>query len=362
MDAVAAKVVALHIQFERHCKMTVEKAAEIGHILSDRKAALGYDNGWMEWCKTLVLPDGRTISHPTLLKYMKLYRATQRPEILTALNVNPDDQQNLPKSNSDQQKARRALPEIHQSSMRKIEKAVRRMDKEEKAAELTEQAQKTPLIESIIHGDSLEWLGKQKTGTVPCFLTDPPYGIGFKYGTKFVDPKNAIEYWKWFSPWWTEMQRVLMPGGIAIIWQAQGHLRHLWDWFGGDIQLVTNCFMIRDVRQYEAIVVWTKKGGKRLSPLKRHPTGWVGTFNHRTDDDEPHTRHIHPCAKPISTCREIVREFTFPGTLVVDPFCGQGSIPVACKIEGRKCIGIEQEEKWARVASQQVLDATPNKF
>lgn len=37
----------------------------------------------------------------------------------------------------------------------------------------------------------------------------------------------------------------------------------------------------------------------------------------------------HTCPKPLHDCREIVRRYTLEGALVVDCFCGVGSIPLA---------------------------------
>ncbi len=40
----------------------------------------------------------------------------------------------------------------------------------------------------------------------------------------------------------------------------------------------------------------------------------------------------------------IVRDYTRPGDLVVDPFAGGGTTALACAIEGRRCITSEMDE------------------
>jgi len=63
---------------------------------------------------------------------------------------------------------------------------------------------------------------------------------------------------------------------------------------------------------------------------------------------------LHPTQKPLEMMREIVRDFTDPGDLVVDPFAGVGTTVLACALEGRRCIGIEQKPAWADIARERV--------
>lgn len=46
-------------------------------------------------------------------------------------------------------------------------------------------------------------------------------------------------------------------------------------------------------------------------------------------------------AKPLGLMRAVVRDYTRPGDLVVDPFCGGGTTALACAMEGRRCITSE---------------------
>lgn len=41
--------------------------------------------------------------------------------------------------------------------------------------------------------------------------------------------------------------------------------------------------------------------------------------------------------------RAIVRDYTKPGDLVVDPFCGGGTTALACAYESRRCITSEMD-------------------
>lgn len=58
--------------------------------------------------------------------------------------------------------------------------------------------------------------------------------------------------------------------------------------------------------------------------------------------------------KPLSLMMEIVRDFTDPGDVILDPFAGSGTTGVACLRLGRRFIGIEREEKYAQVARERL--------
>lgn len=59
----------------------------------------------------------------------------------------------------------------------------------------------------------------------------------------------------------------------------------------------------------------------------------------------------HPTVKPISLCRYLAKLTKTPTCgIVLDPFCGSGSIGVAAILEGRQFIGIDQDADSVEVA------------
>lgn len=66
------------------------------------------------------------------------------------------------------------------------------------------------------------------------------------------------------------------------------------------------------------------------------------------DDDGEATRWgSHPNHKPFGVLEPLVRTWSHPGALVVDPFAGSGSIPAAALKLGRDVACIELEGDWA---------------
>lgn len=65
-------------------------------------------------------------------------------------------------------------------------------------------------------------------------------------------------------------------------------------------------------------------------------------------------KHSHPCPIPYELARRIILTTTQPGDLVVDPFCGSGTILAAAEALGRKWMGIEMSADYANLARKEI--------
>lgn len=79
-----------------------------------------------------------------------------------------------------------------------------------------------------------------------------------------------------------------------------------------------------------------------------------------------HTRvsgdeRVHNASKPIALVRQLVRNSTDVGELVLDLFLGGGSTLMACELEGRVCAGIEIDPGWVDVVVARWEKATGQK-
>lgn len=95
----------------------------------------------------------------------------------------------------------------------------------------------------------------------------------------------------------------------------------------------------------EAIVVAHPPGRKRWNGGGRHG---LWTFPIASGD------RVHTTEKPIELMLALVSDFTDPGELVLDAFCGSGTTGVACLRLGRRFIGIEKDAKYASVARERL--------
>ena len=73
-------------------------------------------------------------------------------------------------------------------------------------------------------------------------------------------------------------------------------------------------------------------------------------------------RPDHPCPKPLGLMVELVTLFTDEGETILDPFAGSGTTGVAAKLNGRKCILIEREEKYCEVAAKRLQETEPGRL
>jgi DNA modification methylase len=62
----------------------------------------------------------------------------------------------------------------------------------------------------------------------------------------------------------------------------------------------------------------------------------------------PVGKKIHPNEKPVELVQQMVEASSLAGQTVLDPFCGAGSVGVACRATGRRFVGIEIDPlHWA---------------
>jgi len=66
----------------------------------------------------------------------------------------------------------------------------------------------------------------------------------------------------------------------------------------------------------------------------------------------------HPTEKAVSVIAPLVRGFSKPGDLVLDPFSGSGSTAVAAALNDRKYCGIELEERYCELAQTRLQGVT----
>lgn len=68
-------------------------------------------------------------------------------------------------------------------------------------------------------------------------------------------------------------------------------------------------------------------------------------------------RHGHPCPKPLALMLRLVRDFTDPGDVILDPFAGSATTGVAAIQLGRRFVGWEKDRKFYRAARRRLAGA-----
>lgn len=219
----------------------------------------------------------------------------------------------------------------------------------------------------VYHADALTLMTElARTGTVvDAVIVDPPYGLAgrvFEFPHKHYSAVN--EEWDYTAPtdWMAATQRILKPGGSVLCFgvrqsiysfAAEG-LRLGWriindiTWFKPD---APPNFTGRMLTETTERLLWFCPSGK----------GW--TYNLDTAKDMnagcnlrdvweygvTRGNRVHPTQKPLDLLERIVSLFTAPGDLLLDCFCGSGTLALAARNTGRRFIVGDSSAEYVNV-------------
>jgi site-specific DNA-methyltransferase (adenine-specific) len=60
----------------------------------------------------------------------------------------------------------------------------------------------------------------------------------------------------------------------------------------------------------------------------------------------------HPAVFPVEIPKRLIKLYTYPGEIVLDPFCGIGTTYSAAKTLGRQFIGIDSNPEYCLLANK----------
>lgn len=232
----------------------------------------------------------------------------------------------------------------------------------------------------IINGDCLEAMEGM---SADCLITDPPYGC----------TRNEWDHEIELARFWELAKRAVTPGGVFCLFCQMPFAARLY---------MSNPKMFR----YEWVYVKPTLTGfldARKKPLRAHELVHVfcdrqPPYNPQMGAGEPYrksrngnstnygkalrvlsesngercpksildVRHEnafytvspefrrHPTQKSVRALEYLIKTYTKPGDVVLDPFMGSGSTGVAAINTGRKFVGIEREREWCEVAARRL--------
>ncbi len=221
--------------------------------------------------------------------------------------------------------------------------------------------------QSFTIGDCVELMRALGDGTVDLTLTDPPFAVGIKYGDHYDDNMTLEDYIAWCRVWIKEVYRVLKPNGSACIFSSPKHIREFLN------MLHEQGFIYKD------LIIWNKINAhmpiSRSPMAKFEPCYWVVrgkdyTFNNNglqnvetfcvLQKRNQEWIEGNPAQRPVALYERIVKTFTNPGDLVLDPFVGSGTTLLACKRTGRNALGFDLNPKMGEVIKKRVFMDYPD--
>lgn len=235
-------------------------------------------------------------------------------------------------------------------------------------------------LDSIICGDCISVMREMPSKSIDIVITSPPYnlknstGNGMKDGrggkwsnaelingySNYDDCMPHEEYVTWQRNCLYEMVRILKDD-VAIFYN------HKWRVQGGLLQDRHDIVKGLPVRQ---IIIWKRKGGINFNPGYFLPTYEVIYLIAKPDfklapkanalgdiwEFAQEMNNPHPAPFPLDLIERIVSSTT--GEIILDPFVGSGTTPIAAKKHGRKYIGIDISSEYCEMARTRIKDET----
>ncbi|OGN45200.1 MAG: modification methylase [Caulobacterales bacterium RIFCSPHIGHO2_01_FULL_70_19] len=249
----------------------------------------------------------------------------------------------------------------------------------------------------VIHrGDCIEVLRSLPDASVDMVFADPPYNL--QLGGDLLRPDNSkvdavdddwdkfdsfAEYDAFSRAWLSECRRVLKPeGSIWVIgsyhnvFRLGAAIQDLGFWVLNDIiwrksNPMPNFKGTRFTNAHETLI-WAARSReqkrytfnydalKAFNEDTQMRSDWtlaLCTGEERLKDDEG--KKAHPTQKPEALLHRVLLAATRPGDVVLDPFFGTGTTGAAAKRLGRRFVGIERDEGYAKLAEKRIKAVVP---
>ncbi len=184
-------------------------------------------------------------------------------------------------------------------------------------------------------------------------LTDPPYGIDesskkqkTRQGHGLANQRDYGEYtWDKEPPPRWFLDAAQDAAKVAILWGG--------NYYGLP---ASSCWLVWDKDNGETDfadceLAWTNM----TRAVRKFKWKWQGMLQEQMGDKKEH--RVHPTQKPMALmrwCLSLVPE----AQTVLDPFMGSGTTLVAAKLEGRKAVGIEINERYCEAAAKRLSQGT----
>jgi len=238
-------------------------------------------------------------------------------------------------------------------------------------------------------GDCIPWLRSLPGGYAQICVTSPPYNAGIDYGEGICDQRPWPEYEDWARLWMAEIPRVLCEGGRLAInvasyigrspaypleafytllgVQAGLLLRGGIIWDKGAAQKNSTAWgtwcspsnpCLRD--HQESILVFSKGRFDLPNPRGAKSDLCSSEFTFGTSNlwrVNPETNRTHPAAFPVELAGRLIKLYSWPGDMVLDPFAGSGSTGVAAHNLGRMFAGCELSPVYAKLIEERLRRA-----
>lgn len=225
-------------------------------------------------------------------------------------------------------------------------------------------------LDEIYCGDCIELMKEMPDGVVDLVIADPPFGIGFeKIGCEYNRNNELVvkgyrevpkeEYYEFSLRWIREVYRVLKREGSAYIFSGWSNLKDVLMAID-DVGFITMNHIIwryqfgvptkrRFVSSHYHILFCVKDRRRYKFNMVEHYPEDVWIINR-----EFWTGWRTPTKLPKALIKKIILHSSDEGDLILDPFCGSGTVPVVAKALRRHYIAFEIVPEYVELAKERV--------
>ncbi|MGH9739614.1 MAG: DNA methyltransferase [Candidatus Acidiferrales bacterium] len=205
----------------------------------------------------------------------------------------------------------------------------------------------------VLQGDCVEVMRQFRSCSVDFVLTDPSYLAHYCSRDGRTVPNDSDG--SWLKPAFTEIFRVLRRDSFCVSfygWHQADKFLAAWREAGfrlaGHLTFTKRYPSAERFLQYRHENAYLLAKGDPQPPAERIPDvlEWKYSGN-----------KLHPTQKPLCVLTPLIRAFSRPGDLVLDPFCGSGSTLLAAKLESRCFLGIELDGTYCDAARDRLQPA-----
>jgi len=218
----------------------------------------------------------------------------------------------------------------------------------------------------VVCGERDEVLASLGDAAVDVTITDPPYNERTHKGAKVRGGKLERDTTVRFAEldgfaWWAESLRVTKRWALAFCaaeqlggyeaadadaWIRSG----VWVRVGASPQFTGD----RPGTGADAVAIAHRAGRKRWNG-----GGSAAVWSYGFERDEVGVSRVHETQKPLRLMRELVRLFSDPGEVILDPHAGSGSTGAAALLEGRRVILVERNPTHAATCIERMEATVP---
>lgn len=208
------------------------------------------------------------------------------------------------------------------------------------------------LTNRILWGDCIQVLRDFPQASIDLVVTDPPYLVNYRSREGRGIANDSHD--NWLKPAFRAIYRVLKPNSYCVCFYGWNKVeKFMLAWKEAGFAPVSH-------------FVWVKPYASRIGFTKAHheqayllAKGNPARPHHPPEDVFYNWRYtgnrLHPTQKPVEALLPLIRAYSRPGGIVLDPFAGSGATAVAASQAGRKAIGIELDWHFCQVANGRLI-------